>query len=89
MSKKITADDLFRKHAPPLEDQFFSLGHCCVLLQINPDQLDTLMDAAEVRFTRMQDSVLYVDGVALQAITDVYNSVMDEVDSATAATERN
>jgi hypothetical protein len=89
MSKKKTPEDFFAKFAPPLEDQHFSLGYCCMMFSVNPNQLDLLMSEAGVRFTRVVDGVLYLDGHVMQKLTATYNGIVGEINSATESAVNN
>lgn len=76
---------LFEEVAPPREDQRYSVGHMCVMMEISPHQLRVLMDEADVKFRYLVDQVLYVDGNDLQEIINVFNQVQAEISEAKAA----
>ena len=83
MSKQKTPADFLNKYAPPLEDQFFSLGYLVQLFDVNVNQVDVLMEQADVRFSRVQDGVMYVDGSAVEKMTEVYNAIIRDIEAAT------
>ena len=90
MSKsKKTPDDFFAAYAPPLDDQWFSIGYACMFFDINPNQLDLLMQNSDVRFRRIVDGVMYLDGAAMQKLTAAFNEISTEINSAQQSVECN
>jgi hypothetical protein len=82
MRKQKTPEDFLADYAPPLEEQFFSLGFSCQIFNITPNQLDVLMREADVKFSRTIDGVMYVDGRSMEKLTEVFNRLMDEITDA-------
>ena len=90
MSKsKKTPDDFFAAYAPPLDDQWFSLGYACMFFNIDPNQLHMLMQNSGVRFRRIVDGVMYLDGAAMQKLTAAFNETSTEINSGTESASCN
>jgi hypothetical protein len=89
MTSKKTPDDFFAKYAPSLDEQWFSLGYACMFFNINPNQLDVLMEDADVRFSKVVDGVMYLNGDAMQKLTNTYNALASEINSVTESVVNN
>lgn len=89
MTSKKTPEDFFARFAPPNDAQLFSLGYACQFLNVNPNQLFTLMESADVRFAQVVDGVQYLGGAEMQLVVDTYNGIVEEINSVTASAESN
>ena len=81
--------DIFNSIAPPREEQWYSLGHCCVFFNCNPGQLEVLMHDAGVSFRRMVDTVFYINGHDLQKLTDAFNRIVTEINDVAESAANN
>jgi hypothetical protein len=77
-SKSMT--ELFQGFMPPREEQFFSVGAACQLMQINPGQLQVLMGDCGVRFVRMMDAVPYLDADGLESCAERCRQLREEIE---------
>jgi hypothetical protein len=88
-AKQTTMADLFQGLMPPREEQFFSVGAACQLMQINPGQLQVLMGDCGVRFVRMMDAVPYLDAVGLEACAQRCGELRQEIEQVAEAAGSN
>ena len=71
MSKQLPPQENPMSDGTPVEQQFYSIGFVCGMLQKPPSFIVTLMEAAEVKFCHTLDGVGMIRGDDLQKMASV------------------